>query len=68
MFADLTDKRIDEFSVKIICNLFRNRNLVDVDADLAGVAKLEKCDLSGGIANICIFPHDAPVAGLAAKF
>ena len=44
MLTDLFDNGCLEFTDKILRDLFRDRDLVDVDADLAAVADLEKCD------------------------
>ena len=46
---DLADELFLEAHDKLIGNLLSHGNLVDIDADLAAVAKLEECDLSGRI-------------------
>ena len=48
-FAYLTDKLVFKAFQKLVGNFVRHRDLVDVYADLPGVAKLEKSDLPRGV-------------------
>ena len=68
MFADLLYEGLFEFLNERLCHLFRHGYLVDIDADLSGVAEFEEGNFTSGILQVSIFADDAPVAGLATKF
>ena len=68
MFADLLDEGLFEFLNERLGHLFRNGYLVDIDADLSGVAKFEEGNFAGSVFQVGVFADDAPVAGFATEF
>ena len=67
MLADLRRKCLLEFLQERLRDLLGHGYLVDVDADLSGVAELEEGDLAGCVFEVGILAHHAPIAGLAAQ-
>ena len=67
LLADLPHEFSLQFFEESLRRLFRDGDLVDVDADLPRVAELEKGDLPRRVPKIGVLPDDAPVAGLSAE-
>ena len=68
ILPDLSLKSCLQFPEKIIRNLLRNRNLVDIDTYLPAVQHLEEGDFPCGVLQVRIFPDHAPVSCLSAQF
>lgn len=68
MLANLAGKlrlqRVDERLGNLLCH----GNLIDVDADLSGIAEFEKGDFARRVLNVGILANHAPVASFAAQF
>ena len=65
---DLGDERLLELREERLRHLFGDRDLVDVDADLAGVGELEEGDFAGGVLEVRVLADHAPVASFTAEF
>ena len=51
-----------------LSHLLCHSHLVDIDANLSGIAKLEESHLACSVLQVCILTDHAPVARLAPKF
>ena len=58
---DLFPECVLEFADKLVCDLFCDRDLIDIDADLAAVAELEESDFARGVFQVGVLSDDAPV-------
>ena len=63
----LPDKLGPQLLQELLCHLLGNRNLVDVYADLPGVAELEERNLSCRVPQVRILSDNRPVSGLSSE-